>query len=465
MRKATWIPGLIVAALLVAALVFRPDRALRVASGHVSHILCSTTFVTGLDPAQVFDEAIRPFGAFRWMGWLVAWRVDRERREVGATVAGGFANRAVYRDGRGCTVLPGARDRAPAPLAPSVPLTASVLPEIAGPARVETRDERLRAALDRAFVERDGPPFRRTKAVVIAHRGRVVAERYAPGYGVDARVLGWSVSKSVTSALVGILVRQGRLAVSDPAPGVGWRDPTDGRRAITIERLLRMTSGLALAETNSGFDPTSRMLYLEPDTAGYAQSAALRAEPGRLWQYQSGDYAILSRILRDAAGGSAQDLSGFAERELFGPLGMRHVVLEFDVAGTPVGSSYFLATPRDWVRFGLLYVNDGVIAGRRVLPEGWARFSAEPTLGTGYGAGFWTSAGPSRMAERERAWGMPADAFFGQGFLGQFVVIVPSAQVVVCRFGLTDRALRNDLEGVSRLVGEVVAILASPPRS
>jgi CubicO group peptidase (beta-lactamase class C family) len=460
-RLLIGIPAAIVIAILVAAIYFRVDKVLKVATGHVSHILCSETFITGLDPAVVFDETIRPFGAFKLVAGAVHWQVDRDKREVIATIFGGSTNRAVYRDGRGCTVIPEADTPLPQPLAPIAQLTPAVLPEIAGPALVEPKDERLRAILDRAFAEREGPPFRRTKAVVIAYRGRVVAERYAPGYGVDVPILGWSVSKSINSALIGILVRQGKLKLDEPAPIAAWSDPNDARHKITIEQLLRMDSGLALSEDNSGKDPTSLMLYTVSDMAKYAEAAHLDAEIGKRWQYSSGSTMLLARMMRDAAGGTPELVQHFAERELLGPLGIRHMVMEFDPAGTPVGSSYFFAPPRDWVRFGVLYANDGVIGGKRILPEGWAAMSAQPTLGGIYGAGFWTArADGNAQAQRMRGWGMPADAYFGQGFLGQFVVIVPSIQLVVARFGITDRPLRNDIEGVSNLVRDAAAILA-----
>jgi CubicO group peptidase (beta-lactamase class C family) len=202
-------------------------------------------------------------------------------------------------------------------------------------------------------------------------------------------MLSWSMNKSVVNALVGILVRQGRLAVGAPAPVPAWCDPSDPRHAITVEQLMRMTSGLALDETNSGFDPASRMLFTEPDMAGFAQSAALAAPPGTRYHYSSPSTLILSRVIRDAVGGRAEDVRRFAERELFAPLGMRGVTLEFDATGTQVGSTYMYATARDWARFGLLYANDGIADGRRILPEGWVAYSASPTLGSrnGYAAG------------------------------------------------------------------------------
>src|SRR5262249_32834706 len=157
---------------------------------------------------------------------------------------------------------------------------------------------------------------------------------------------GYSVSKSVTSALIGILVRQGRLSVETPAPVPEWADPADPRHAITIDQLLRMTSGLAIADSGNPFCRTTRMLLLERDMAAFAARSRLHASPGATWSYSSGNTLILSRIVRDSVGGRAIDVLRFAHRELFGPLGMRHVTMEFDATGTPVGSTYIFASAR-----------------------------------------------------------------------------------------------------------------------
>ena len=165
-------------------------------------------------------------------------------------------------------------------------------------------DPALKAALDHAFEEPAEPPFRRTKAVVVVHDGKVIAERYAAGIGVDTPLLGFSMTKSVINALIGILTQQGLVTPSMPAPIPEWRG--DLRREIEVEHLLRMTTGLALDETNSGFDPSSQMVYLHDDMAGFAVNAAVIAPPGTRWAYSSPTTQLLARIIRDAAGGPEQ---------------------------------------------------------------------------------------------------------------------------------------------------------------
>jgi CubicO group peptidase (beta-lactamase class C family) len=319
---------------------------------------------------------------------------------------------------------------------------------------VEPTAPALKAALDHAFEEPSDPPFRRTKAVVVVRNGQVIAERYAAGIGVDTPLLGFSMTKSVVNALIGILTQQGLVTPSMPAPIPEWHGADDPRREIEVEHLMRMTSGLDLDETNSGFDPSSRM-FLQDDTAAYAVSARMIAPPGTRWHYSSPTTQILARIIRDAVGGPEQTLA-LAWRELFNPLGMRNVTLEFDGAGTLQGSTYMLASARDWAKFGLLYLNDGVVGGKRILHEDWVDFCAAATLDTDYAAGFWTNRSEHPNARARVRLGIPRDAFFASGDLGQRIVIMPSQHLVVVRLGDSVDPT-GDIRGLGRLVKEVIA--------
>ena len=168
----------------------------------------------------------------------------------------------------------------------------------------------------------------------------LIAERYAPGVGIATPLLGYSASKSFINALVGILVREGKLNVHAPAPVATWRN--DNRQAITLDNLLRMTSGLAIAQTGSGFDPASQMLYTERDMAGFAEGHPLQEKPGTAMRYSDASTLIVSRLVRDAAGGNGTAVQTFARRELFDPLGIKNVVMEMDATGTPIGSTHIL---------------------------------------------------------------------------------------------------------------------------
>jgi CubicO group peptidase (beta-lactamase class C family) len=460
----------VLALLAVSGCSSRSGNPLRVATGYISHVVCSYVFISGLDPAAVNEEDIAGNPVFRRINWAVRQEVDRTRREVRVRVLGGFESRAVYRDGLGCLNLNGTQS-------PDAPTRAEIeadgpipvrLPDIAGPEIVAPARDGLKAALAAAFAEPDGKPVQRTHAVVIVHDGRVVAERYAAGFGVDTAVHGWSATKSVNNALLGILVGQGKLKMEDPAPVAAWQTPGDPRRAITLDHLLRMQSGLDLGDSltagfSSAWDTSARLNFNEPDMAGFAEGAALIAAPGTKWTYANGNPAILARIVRDRAGGHAVDVLRFARRELFGPLGMRGATLELDSTGTPIAGAFLFATPRDWARFGLLFLEDGVVGGTRVLPEGWVRYSTTPTPAAwvGYGAGWWINQGDSQGARFRREHGMPADAFMAQGIYGQTVVVVPSQRLVIARFGTT-YDLRMAMIDICRLTTDTIAALHAP---
>jgi CubicO group peptidase (beta-lactamase class C family) len=417
--------------------------------------------VSRVEPETFYRESIAP--SLGPVEFLVSHKVDRERAEVTASFAGLANSRAVYRGPQGCLVLRGD----PPASASQPPATAmpALLPPIAGAEVVEPADPALRAALDRAFEERPAPPLRQTKAIVVVRDGKMIAERYAPGYTMETQLPGWSATKSITNALIGILVREGKVATQGPAPIAAWASPGDPRHRISIDNLLRMNSGLdcgqsLTASARDAFDPSAHMVFGERDMAAFAESRPLDATPGSRWTYTNCNTLLLSRIIRDKTGGDAAGVTAFARRALFDKLGMQHVTLEFDAVGTPIGSSHMFASARDWARFGLLYLNDGVVGGERILPEGWVDYSATMTPGSeefGYAAGFWTNRGPGDGARYRLTRGMPADAFMARGAYGQYIVVVPSQRLVVARFG-TALDWRNDMDGVARLVADVITL-------
>jgi CubicO group peptidase (beta-lactamase class C family) len=451
LRRTGLAVSLVIPLTMVACARIPPVRS---ATGATSKTLCTAVFVSGLDADQSYAEMLKPAPAMRLLDAILQYRVDRPRREVTSTIAGGFENRALYRDGLGCILV---NDRSQRIAAETFSFSNQEilppdLPEVAGPKIVDAANETMKAALDRAFREREEAPYHWTKAVVVVRDGRILAERYAPGYGVDTPLPGNSLTKSALNALIGILVRKGKLGVDQPAPIPAWHSSNDPRHAITIDQLLRMTSGLPWDE------PALRMWYAEADMESYAQNLPLESMPGREWRYSNAGYQILSRIVRDAVGGSAKDVLQFAYRELFIPLGMRRVTVSFDATDTPVGSNGMLATARDWARLGVLYLHDGVAGSKRILPEGWARYSASQTLDTGYGAGFWLNLVDRRIPRFDIPWGMadaPRDAFFARGYLGQYLVVIPSKRLVIARLGVSHER-GGDVESVGRLVADVI---------
>ena len=370
------------ALVALAATAVRARDVPKVATGFMANVLCSETFVSGLDPAKNFAETTAAMPGAGLISWALDYHVDRVRKEVTVSLLGLGRSHAVYRGELGCFLDHGDATAGIA-LPPSEKPQTPLLPEIAGPSVVAPQSEALAAALDRAFAEPSSPPFKRTRAIVVMKDSRIIAEHYADGIGIDTPLLGFSSTKSVISALTGILVRQGKLKLDQPAPVAAWQSPDDPRRAITVDQLLRHTAGLGLgsslqASLGAAFEPVNQMKFMESDMASFAEAAPLETAPGSVWNYHDGNYLILSKLILDAAGGKPADFLRFARQELFGPLGMQHVTLEFDGAGTPEGSSQMLASARDWARFGQLYLNDGVVGGKRILPEGWVKYSASP---------------------------------------------------------------------------------------
>jgi CubicO group peptidase (beta-lactamase class C family) len=435
----------------------------KIATGFVANILCSETFVSGQQPDRIFRETMTAMPGVGLISWAIDYQVDRTRKEATVTFLGFGRSHAIYREGLGCTLDHG--DTVADIPVPAIEVKSSqpLLPDIAGPSVVAPDNAQLVAALDRAFAEPEQPPIRATKAIVVLKDGRVVAERYAQGYGIDTPILGFSATKSVMSALTGILVRKGLLTIDQSVPIAAWRGAGDPRRAITVDHLLRHTAGLALgsslqASLGSALEPVNRMKFMKSDMAGYAESIALETPPGSAWNYNDGNTVILSHLIRNAAGGTAADMLRFAQAELFGPLGMRSVTIEFDASGNAEGSSQMLATARDWARFGRLYLNDGAAGGKRILPEGWVKYSASPTPNAwvGYGAGFWTNLGDSFGANYRVEHGWPRDAFFAKGTIGQYVIIIPSEKLVIVRLGRSPN-WPPEADGVFRLLTDVIA--------
>ncbi len=313
----------------------------------------------------------------------------------------------------------------------------------------------LAGAVEAAFA--DPAPDRplRTHAVVVVHRGRIVAERYGPGIGAQTRLPGWSTAKTVTAVLAGILVGEGRLSLSGPTRVPGWAAP-DPRSAITLEHLLRMTGGQAWREDY--YDPMrSEVLAMllgdgRHDMAAFAEGRPLAAPPGTRFVYSCGSTLVVSKELRRALPDDAA-YRELPRRALFEPLGLKGALFETDGAGTFVGSSYFVATARDFARIGLLLLRGGAWDGRRVLPEGFVDLMRTPTAASKngeYGMGVWLRPNPDPDGAMPR---VPLDTFYASGKDGQYVVVVPSRDLVIVRLGTTPLDGRFQL---GKLVGDIV---------
>jgi CubicO group peptidase (beta-lactamase class C family) len=287
-------------------------------------------------------------------------------------------------------------------------------------------------------VGRGGVPD--TRAVLAVQGGRIVLERYASGFGPESRFRSWSAAKSVTQCLVGILVREGRLALDAPAPVPEWQQREgDPRAAVRLRSLLTMTTGLDNPDGGDDADSLVAKLFFgeySGDTARASARAEVLYPPDTHWDYSTATSQLLSGIVGRTVGGGRAGVRAFVERELMAPLGIRSLVVEFDRAETMLGGGYVWASARDWARLGLLYLRDGRWDGRRLLPEGWVEFTRTPAPAANngtYGAHFWIGAKP---AEGQYAGLDPSLGTFSMnGNAGQFVVIAPSRDLVVVRLG------------------------------
>jgi len=421
------------------------DKALA-GSGYNAKILCSSVFVSGRNPADV--ERV-DLGATAFIPF--SNHIDRTNQTASSSLFGLFKQTAVYREGLGCTLAVEISEkdltsqveavpRAESSLDASMPWPEGKMVEKDNlPAEVDS--EKLKKAIEFAFTDPDPANPIRTRAVVAVYNGRIIAEKYADGFSKDTRLLGWSMTKSVTNAMVGILVKQGKLDIYESAPVPEWRGSADPRSAITVDQLLRMSSGLKFVEAyeSDAASDCVRMLFQEPDMGAFAASMPLAAAPDTTWSYSSGTTNIIQRIIRQTLGDD-KDYYTFVREALFDKLGMMHTLIETDASGTFVGSSFMYASGRDWARIGLLFLNDGIWQGKHLLPEGWVKYSITPTLKAEkgrYGAHFWLNAGTSGRPEDRDFPSLPTDLFYMSGHDGQMVAIIPGSRLVIVRLGYT----------------------------
>lgn len=433
MKKLLWlIPALPV--LVILLLWFNRDYVERAAyegSGFSAKYLCSGVFISGYDPATMLEEAVIP--ASPMLNW-VGYNVDYSARTVTADFFGHYPRQAVFREQLGCTLRPlqGSMTEPAQPLINSVPETP--LPRWHEPEAARFDQHLIQQALDKAFAEDSMFGSKHTKAVVVLHQGKILAERYASGIEGTTPLMGWSMSKSVTNLLTGILVQQGKLTLNAPAPVTEWQ--TDERRQITLNHLLRMNTGLQFEEKYGRNSDVARMLTFETDTGAFAASKPLAHPVGTHWYYTSGTSNILARIVFQHTGNRIDSTWQFMHEQLFAPLGIRSAHFEPDASGVFVGSSYLHLSPYDWARLGQFCLQDGVWNGQRLLPEGWMRYSTTPTQEDPerkFGAHFWLN-----PDNDDQPWpDLPADIYAMKGYQGQRVMIVPSDDLVVVRLGFT----------------------------
>lgn len=430
--------GLSLLVILLGALtygVYYAAQAFPILTGYGAKNLCSCAYVSGRTEQSVIDNELSAFPLS-----LGTFELHPEDSSATASVFGFAKHKAIYRKGLGCTLLNEISEAELRNQKFNLPKALGNQDSIAWPMGNLVRDttlpdinyELLTKTVNKAFAEPGETKNRRTRAILVLYDGQIIAEKYAEGFDKNTRQLGWSMAKSVTNALIGILVRDGKLSLNDAAPFEEWKN--DNRSNITINNLMQMSSGLRWEENYSKPSDATNMLFKAKDAGLIASHSPYESEPGKVFEYSSGTSNMLAWIVRNAISDSAYYT--FATERLFKKTGMHSMILEPDAGGTYVGSSYAFATARDWARFGLLFLNDGMFNGERILPEGWSEYSSTPCEGADigqYGAQFWLNAGSKTDVVNRVYPDVPADLFWADGYEGQNVFILPSKDLVVVK--------------------------------
>jgi CubicO group peptidase (beta-lactamase class C family) len=315
--------------------------------------------------------------------------------------------------------------------------------------------ERLARRVDALFSDKDAGE---TRAVLVLRGGRVIAQRYAEGYGPQTRLPGWSMSKTITAVMIGLLVSDGRLRLDDPAPIPSWQRPGDPRGEITLRHLLQMSSGLRHTEAGEPLYESDevRMLFMDgrDNMADHAEAQPLEAEPGAKFEYSSATTVILADLATRALTSSTDPqqrrlIAGdYLRTRVLEPLGMRTAVPEFDAAGTFIGSSMVLGTAQDWANLGEFLRNGGAVKGAQLLPLSWIEFMTTPSpRNPGYGAQLWLN---RRQVDNDSVLfpgSAPANVFACVGHLGQYVVVSPNQELTIVRLGKSDKDQRVKVRG------------------
>ncbi|NDV83844.1 serine hydrolase [Bacteroides sp. 51] len=366
-------------------------------------------------------------------------KVDWEKREVTSSFLF-WESKASYIEGFGCVLV---RDYSEEDIR-SRPYTQVPLPQVnpdtiswpMGDQLVDTIPQtldiqKLNAFLDKVFA--DTLPMKGTFAVAIAHKNQLVAERYRADLSSENLFLSWSMAKSITNTLVGMLVAQGKVDVHAPAPVDCWK--SGERSHITWANLLQMNSGLKWNENYGSHSDVNQMLFKNGDMASFAMDKQVETVPDSIWYYSSGSTNIVCRLIRDVINNDA-NYYAFPREALFNRIGMRSAVFEVDASGTFIGSSYLYASMRDYVRYGLLYLNKGNWQGEQILPESWIDFTTTTSAGSNgrYGAFFW-------LNKDKNYADVPEDLFSCRGHDGQYIFIIPSKDLVVVRTGFSQKGV------------------------
>lgn len=426
--KKIWSFTIIGFIALLGIVVFLNYPKLTIITGYSAKNMASSVFI-GNRSVEFTDSKDNNFGPVA----LADDEVITQEKVAIATVFGMEERKAVYRDGLGSVLINDDYDPNAAIKKPNRTRIKSNLPYPYGdlPQKDTIFDTIDYDKIDRivaSIFDKEGESIKKTRAVLVLHKGHIIEEQYADGLDQNSVLLGWSMTKSVLATSYGVLQKQGRIDINSKAPIKEWQH--DERKEITINNLLQMNCGLAWEEDYGSISDATKMLYLETDmTVSQIHKEAIH-KPNEFWYYSSGVSNLLSGILRKQFD-SYQEYLDFPYREFIDKIGMHSMLIETDIAGNYVGSSYAWATARDWGKFGLLYLNRGNWNGTQIFAPEWVDYVTTPTATSDgdYGGHFWLNAGGFYPDA-------PRDMFSANGFQGQRVFIIPSKDLVIVRFGL-----------------------------
>lgn len=402
-------------------------------SGYGAKDICSAVYLQHRNPADVIKEYQDDFPKS-----LGSYTVNEKDSSVTGSVWGFAKRRAIFRQSIGCTLVNDFTEqeiRAQHFDKPTVPdNNRDSIPWPYGDKLSDSLPDSINKtlldkAVDNALNEtKDGKPVY-TRAVLVIYNGQIAAEKYASGFDRHTVMLGWSVSKSLTAAMIGILVKQGKLSVNEPAPVPEWKG--NEKQQIKLLHLLQQTSGLDFREIYTWPSEVTNMLFSKGDMAAYTAALSLKHDPGTVFNYSSGNTNILSRIIRQTVG--EKEYTSFPYRALFHKINAYSFLLEPDASGTYIGSSYSYATARDFARFGLLYYNNGVWNGEQILPDHWVKESIQPSAADkkkNYGYQFWLNGYEENDPSKHLYPDVPGDMYDADGYGGQNVYIIPSYSMI-----------------------------------
>ncbi len=422
-----------------------PGDALEHSTAGFANVLCSAVFLTGLDLADAAENVGFFSSPYEDRAYVTDTVVDYEKQEVRLTLPSGVVRMARMFGSQGCIALPMGEDSVfftPTIVEPSLPDAAStawpmgdLIPSDPWPTEVDS------ALFAQALSEGFGQPEAMTLALVVTYKGRILGERYAEGIGIHTPLESWSMGKSLTGALMGVLIHQGAYELWQSAPIPEWQDPGDSRQRIRIGDIMRMSSGLRIrAPQDPDYDPSLGYpdhLYFYTGTTNSFEWAATRPQewpPNLVGRYRNTDPVLTNYLIRLAVEGRGEDYRAFPQRNLFDRIGIRDAYLETDPYGNNLTQGYEFLPARDWARLGNLYLQDGVWNGERILPEGYVDYAntlAPAWVADGrpqYGGAFMWVNGDESLP-------IPSDAMAMRGAGGQSTTMIPSHEMVIVRIG------------------------------